>query len=57
MIVGNRATGKSTKVEKVADTLPGVIYVSVNEGDTNIATTLNTAFQKALHWEEFHGYG
>jgi hypothetical protein len=51
VIVGNHGTGKSTVVKMVAGIIPGVLYVYV-AGCNNIATTLNTAFQDALGWEE-----
>jgi hypothetical protein len=51
VIVGNHGAGKSTMVRQVAGAIPGVIYVYV-AGGNNIATTLTTAFQDALNWEE-----
>jgi predicted ATPase len=51
VIVGNHGTGKPTMVSKVAGTTPGVIYVYATGGN-NISTTLNTASQNALNWED-----
>jgi len=51
VIVGNHGTGKSTIVKKVGSTIPGVIYVFIEE-NRNIAAMITNSFASALNWEE-----